>query len=212
MAVFMTEAAEAAFREAIDAIESVSSAEVVVAIRPRLRRWWLGNAVVGVVLMLALLAFELFSEDYEFELWSIAVTPLMALIIGMLLVEAISPLDRLLTPRSVADAILQEAAHAAFYELGVHGTRGRTGVLVFLALQERRVMLVGDLAVVDRVKLATQAEVLEGRFGDGVAVAKALAGFAKDYATALPRAHDDVNELGDHVQREPRRRFRGAVR
>lgn len=203
---FMTEAAEAGFRDAIQAIEDVSAAEVVVAIRPRLRRWWLGNVIVGALLMSAVVAFELFSEDYEFELWSMAVTPVMALVIGMMLVELIAPLERLLTPRSVTDGFLRDEAHAAFYELGVHGTKGRTGVLVMLALQERRAILVGDLAVAERVKLDHQAATLTG---DGVAVAKALAALAPEYAKALPRAHDDINELADDVRP---RSFRGAVR
>lgn len=202
---FMTEAAETGFREAIQAIEDVSSAEVVVAIRPRLRRWWLGNVIVGALLMSAVVAFELFSEDYEFELWSMAVTPLLALIIGMLLVELIAPLERLLTPRSITDGFLRDEAHAAFYELGVHGTKGRTGVLVMLALQERRAIFVGDLAV--RVNLEKQAETLASKLDDGVAAAKALAALAPEYAKALPRTHDDVNELADHP-----RSFRGAVR
>jgi putative membrane protein len=210
MAVFMTAAAEAAFKEAIDAIEAVSSAEVVVAVVPRLRRWLIGHVIVGALLMFGVLAFELFSEDYEFELWSIAVTPLMTLVIGMLLVEVIAPLERLLTPRSVTDGFLREAGHAAFYAHGVHNTKGRSGVLVLVAVHEQRVMLVGDLAVVEHVNLAKHQEALTGK--DGVAMAKTLAGFANDYATALPRAANDVNELGNLVHHVPHRSFRGSVR
>ncbi|MEO8704629.1 MAG: hypothetical protein ABI867_31530 [Kofleriaceae bacterium] len=217
MARFMSEAAEAGFREAIQAIEKVSSAEVVVAVRPRLHRWWIGNAIAGAVVMTAVLAFLLFSEDYEFELWSIAIMPLLAAIAGALLVEAVAPLERLLTPPTVRDAIVREAARATFYELGVHNTKGRTGVLVFVALRERRVMLVGDLAIVERLAeagLARQAEALAGELGNGgEALAKALAKLAGDYAAVLPCATDDVNELGDLVQvRRTVRRFRGSVR
>ena len=78
MAKFMTEAAEAGFRDAIRVIEARSSVEVMIAVRPRLRRWLLPHIVTGAVVMVAVLAFLLFSEDYEFELWSIAITPLLA--------------------------------------------------------------------------------------------------------------------------------------
>ena len=211
----MTERAATGFREAIQAIEKVSAAEIVVVVRPRLRRWWGGNALVGALVMVAVLAFQLFSEDYEFELWTIAVAPLLAAIIGAMLVELIAPVDRLLTPRSLRDAFAREAAHAAFYEHGVHGTKGRTGVLVFISLHERKIRLVGDLAVVERIGddgLARQAETLAAALPDGEAVATKLAAIASEYATTLPRSNGDLNELRDHVHAQRPRSFRGAAR
>ena len=86
MAKFMTAAAEAGFRGAIQVIEAQSSAEVMIAVRPWLRRWLLPHIVIGAVAIVAGLAFLLFSEDLEFELWSIAVIPLLAAVAGGLLV------------------------------------------------------------------------------------------------------------------------------
>jgi putative membrane protein len=217
MATFMTEAAEVAFREAIQAIEKVSSAEVVIAVRPRLRRLLGPNIAAGAAVMVAALAFMLFSEDLEFELWSIAVVPVLAALAGGLLVEAIAPLERALVPARVSDAIVREAARAAFYELGVHRTKGRTGVLVFMAVRERRVVLVGDLAIVERFGDAGLAHHAAGLVtalpAGGAAVARALAALADEYGAALPRAADDVNELADLVSvGRPRRRRRGSVR
>jgi putative membrane protein len=217
MAQFMTEAADAALRDAIRAIERLSSAEVVIAVRPRLRRWLVPHVVVGGVFMAAMLAFVLFSEDYEFALWSIAVLPLLTAVLGGLLVEAIPTVGRALVPARVRDAIAQEAARSAFYDLGVHKTKGRTGVLVFIAVRERCVLLVGDVAIVDKLGdagLARCAEALRSELpSGGVAVATVLASLAADFAAAMPGSPDDVNELADVVQgRRPARRFRGAVR
>jgi putative membrane protein len=217
MAKFMTEAAETELRRAIQAIERVSSTEVVVAIRPRLRRWLVPHVVVGAATMLAVLAFLLFSEDYEFALWSIAIAPLLAALAGAMLVEAVAPLERALVPASVRDALVRDAARATFYELGVHGTRGRTGVLIFVAVRERRVLLVGDLTIVAQVgepALVRHGDALrEALPAGGAAVGQALAALAWEYGAALPRATDDVNELGDLVAvRHAVRRFRGSVR
>lgn len=216
MAKFMTDAVEA-FRAAIQAIEKQSSAEVVIAVRPRVRRWLVPNIAAGAVVMAAALAFMLFSDDTEFALWSIAVVPLLAALAGALLVEAIAPLERALVPAGVCAAIVHEAARAAFYELGVHRTKGRTGVLVFVAVRERRVELVGDLAIIERFGTAGLARhaaaVIAALPAGGEPVARALAALADEYGAALPRAADDVNELADvvHVRRAPRRR-RGSVR
>jgi len=216
MAKFMTEAAEAGFRGAIQVIEAQSSVEVMIAVRPRLRRWLFPHIVTGAVAMVAVLAFLLFSEDYEFELWSIAIIPLLAAVAGGLLVEVSAPLERVLRPAAVRDEIVAEAARATFYELGVHDTKRRTGILVFVAVRERRVELVGDVTVVAKLGeagLARHAGTLIAALpAGGEAVARALAALAGEYGAALPRAAGDVNELPDLVQSARRvRRFRGRM-
>ena len=213
----MTEAAERGFREAIERIEKVSAVEVVVVVRPRLWRWLVPHIVLGMLVMLAVLAFELFSEDYEFELWTILVLAALTPLAGALLVELIPPLARIATPARVVDPMLATAAHAAFHEMGVHGTRMRTGLLVFVALHERRVALAGDRAIVDHVGepgLQRRARMLEEKLtAGGEAVAAALAAMAPDFAAALPRTEDDVNELSDvvHVRAPRPQRFRGRA-
>jgi putative membrane protein len=215
MAKLMTTQAETAFREAIEAIEKVSAVEVVVAVRPQVQRWLVPHIVIGVIAMLATLAFQLFSEDYEFELWTILLMPAFAALAGGLLVEAIPPLTRAVTPARIRDAAVDTAARAAFVELGVHATKGRTGLLVLIAIHERRVALVGDLALVERVgeaSLIRRAHTLETALPDGgEAVAAALAKLADDFAAALPRDADDVNELPDIIQIRGTRRFRGRA-
>jgi putative membrane protein len=203
------------FAGAIAAIERASSAEVVVTVQPRVRRWLAAHVIAGALVMTAVLAFMLFSEDYEFELWSFTVAPLLAAILGGVIVEA-TPLERVMTPRSVRTALVREAATAAFYDHGVHGTSGRTGVLVFVALRERVVQLVGDLEVVKQLSeeaRTRQMALLAAELPDGPRLASKLASFAPEYAAALPVTVEDRNELGDHVHhRRPLRSFRGHLR
>lgn len=216
MARFMTD--DAGFRDAIAAIEKVSAAEVVVAVRPRLRRWIAAHLGVAVLCLAGFLAFALFSEDYEFELWTILLGTLLSGAAGGLAVDVIAPLERVLVPGRARDRIVREAALIAFYELGVHGTKGRTGVLAFIAVRERRAVLVGDVAVIAELgepELQRRAAALGDLISTGgAAVADALAKQAEDFARALPRSADDVNELADlvSVRRPVRRRFRGSVR
>jgi putative membrane protein len=212
----MDEAAERGFREAIAAIEKVSSVEIVVAVRPRLRRWLVPHVVLGLLVAAGLLAFLLWS-DYEFDLWSFLVMPPLAAVIGGMLVE-LPPIGRALFPAELAAATALEAARATFVELGVHGTKARTGLLVFVVVRERRVVLVGDLGVLDKLGdagLAKRAERLATHVdAGGAAVAHALVAMADELAAALPRAEHDTNELADLVQARgaARRRFRGSPR
>ena len=218
MATFMTEAAERGFREAIQSIEGQSSAEVVIAVRARLRRSPVPYLAVAAVLAASALAFVLFSET-EFELWEILVLPVVAGALGGMAVELLAPLERVLVSRATRLATLREAACAAFYELGVHATSGRTGLLAFFALREREVLLVGDLAVVERVgepalvKLGANLAAAIAQGGEGTA--RALAALGPELAAALPRSADDVNELSDAIHAPappPARRFRGGAR
>ena len=214
---FMTDDAERGFREAIAAIEKLSAVEIVVAVRPRIRRWLVPHVVLGLIAGAGALAFALWS-DYEFDLWSILVVPLLAAIAGGMLVEAIAPLERVLVPPAIAAATALETARASFVELGAHHTQGRTGLLVFVAVRDRRVVLVGDRGVLDKIGeggLAKRAERLASHIpAGGVAVAHALVAMADELASALPRAQHDVNELADMVQTRgaARRKFRGGVR
>ncbi len=210
---FVDETGQRTMREAIEAIEAKSSIEVVVSVRPRLRRWPSANAAVGATFAIAALAFTLFA-DIEFELWEILVLPWLAGMLGGLAVELVPPVSRALTPPRVRRDNLVEAARATFYELGVSRTRGRTGVLVFVALRERAATLVGDLGVIDAVgqrALDRIAAEIANAIPDGAtAVAKALSSHADDLGAALPRADDDIDELPNEVH-VARPRARGRV-
>ena len=207
----VTDAGDRAFHAAIEAIEGASAVEVVVAIRPHARRWLVPHAVVAVVAVAAVLAFTLYS-DREFALWEILALPLLAGAVGASLVE-LGPVYRFLAPKLVRHEHVHDSARVVFVARKVHATTGRTGMLVYIAVRERIVELVGDLAVVDKVGAATLdawSRKLEAELPRGAeATAKALAALAPDCATALPHRADDVNELPDTLD-VPRRRFRGA--
>lgn len=199
---FLTEAGQRAIEDAVETIEAQSSAEIVIAIRPRARHSLIQHAVIGVVAAIAMLAFTLYSPA-EFSVWQILVLPIFAGLLGALLVEAIPPLYRFVEPPWLRYEHVREAAYAAFVERGVHATRDRTGVLIYVAVRERMVEIVGDLAVVNSVGievLAAMSGTLEAYVARGSeAFAKALAEQAPEFAKALPRRADDVDELSNTV-------------
>jgi putative membrane protein len=94
-----------------------------------------------------------------------------------------------------------EAARAAFVELGVSKTRGRSGILVFISMLERTAEVVGDIGIAPeclRAELpALQAAVAKE---DLRALVAALRAFSSPLCQAMPRAADDVNELPDELQ------------
>ena len=194
---FLTEAGQREIKAAIETIEGGSSAEVVVAVRQRLARWPSAHVAVGLLAALAMLAFQLYVDDIEFDYWSILLLPVLAGVAFGLLVELLPSVQRALTSRRARERLLREGARATFYDLGVHKTTGRTGLLVFVAIRERRVALVGDVGVVEAVgqgALDQHAAALVAEIPNGlVAIGEKL------------RA-DDVDELANAVHAVGRRR------
>jgi len=202
VADFLTDEGEQALEHAITAIESVSAAEIVIAVRPRARFALAQHAAVGFVTGVGMLAFTLYSH-LEFTLWQILVLPIFAGLAGALLVEAAPPLYRWLAPFWLRNEHVREAAYAAFVDRAVHATRDRTGILVYVALRERMVEIVADIGVLEHhgiEVLAAWAGTLEARIGDGAAAfAKELAALAPALAATLPRRPDDADELANSI-------------
>ncbi|HUS28686.1 MAG TPA: hypothetical protein VMZ53_09255 [Kofleriaceae bacterium] len=200
---FLTDEGEKELEAAVAAIEAVSSAEIVVAIRPRVRGSIVQHVIVALVMSIGMLAFTLYSP-IEFRLWHILTLPVMAGLAGGLLVEAVPALYRFLLPAQLRSVHVYDAACAAFVQRGIHATRDRTGILVYVALREQCVELVGDLGVREHVgaeTLIAWSGILEGALPNGAkAVAKELAALAPELAKALPRRADDIDELANGVQ------------
>jgi len=207
---FLTEAGQREIKAAIETIEGGSSAEVVVAVRQRLARWPSAHVAVGLLAALAMLAFQLYVDDIEFDYWSILLLPVLAGVAFGLLVELLPSVQRALTSRRARERLLREGARATFYDLGVHKTTGRTGLLVFVAIRERRVALVGDVGVVEAVgqgALDQHAAALVAEIPNGlVAIGKKLRDLAPVLAKPLPKRADDVDELANAVHAVGRRR------
>lgn len=200
----MSEEAKEAFGKAIESVEGVSSAEVVVAVRRRSRRYVHANFIVGILGAFAALATMLY-VDYSFSLSSILIDPLIAGVVVGLLSNAFAPLQRWMTPASVKHAAVKTAAQSTFYEKGVRHTSGRTGILVYVSLLERRCEVVPDsgilVAVADGAwkRACARVDAALTHEKDGVAIARAIERLGDVLGPALPVSEDDVNELPDEV-------------
>jgi len=185
---------------AVEAIESGTSAEVVVTVRRRAGHYRQTDLYAGAGLALAMLAFLLFDE-HVYEVAWMPVNVVVAFVVGAFVTANAPALRRALTsPRLIADSV-RTAGRAAFYDLGISRTKGRTGVLVFVAMFERKVELVVDVAVHPdelgsewRAAVAALEAAVRGR-PDFDAFLVALESLRAPLARALPIQPDDVNEL-----------------
>lgn len=201
---FYEDRAKSETRKAVADIESVTSAEIVVALRRAAGDYRAADYLVGFVLSVVVLLVMLFVER-EFRLLAFPGGVVAAFVFGALVTSQIAPIRRTFTLPSKRRAAVQTAARAAFVDLGVSRTSGRTGVLVFVALFEREVEIIADIGI-DTDAMGAEwrdaVTALRGSLEPAPSFdrfAEKLRGLAKPLSVALPRAADDVNELPDEV-------------
>ncbi len=199
---FFEEATREKTAAEVKAIEARTSAKVVVAVRRTSGQYRHTDYLVGFVLSLAtLLALLYLPIDFPLELFPVDVALSFAMGAG---VSAVLPvLRRRLTSRKLLEENVRTAARAAFVELGVSRTSGRTGILVFVSIFERRAEVVADVGV-DTSALGQEWEEAQAKLSAAVVSAEdpepffqALRLMAPPLERALPRSADDINELPD---------------
>lgn len=106
------------------------------------------------------------------------------------------------------DTIVEEVLdHAAFVfeELGMHRTKDRNGVLIYVSVAQRRAAVIGDAGIHERLPQGFWNDTLRvilqefkaGRFADGLCLGVERTG--ERLREHFPRASDDRNELSDEV-------------
>lgn len=122
-------------------------------------------------------------------------------------VGASSGLRRLLTPLQVLDQRVARRAEAAFLEEEVFDTRERTGILIFLALFERRVVILGDTGINDKVAHEEWKTIVDNvargiREGHaGAALVEAIGTCGRILAERrVERRPDDMDELSNELR------------
>lgn len=201
--LFATEEGKKRVRHAIVAIEAQTSAEIVVAVRPRVAHYRHVDYLVGfAVSLLALLVFLFYPVD--FELVTMPLDSIVAFAFGSVVAAHMPPLRRLLMSRRLLDTAVRHAARAAFVDSGIVRTAAHNGILVFVAIYERRVEVVADFGIDLPLLGSGWTEVLADlrrsvARTDLEAFVVALTRLGPLLGRVMPRAQDDRNELSDEV-------------
>jgi putative membrane protein len=120
-------------------------------------------------------------------------------------VASLWPLRRALVPASIAADAVRKDAHAQFLAHGIHLTEARTGVLIYVALAERRVEIVADDGIHrkvdqsawDALARAVADAAKAGRLAEGIV--NAVHGAGALLARHFPPPPVNRNELPDRV-------------
>ncbi len=141
---------------------------------------------------------------FELPLLANGITMLASLIIA-----AISgrypTVQRWFTVAFDRDQQVESRAELEFYEAGLNRTKDSTGILIFVSLMEREVVVLADRGISTLLPQSTWDEIVgkliasmkAGQFAKGLE--SAIHDCARILAVHFPRAKDDQNEIKDVV-------------
>ena len=143
--------------------------------------------------------------SHHVTIWTYVPLTLLLYFPARLLVSRVEALQRPFLSRSRLAETVRERAVRAFYEKGLYRTRGETGILIFISLFERKVWILGDRGINDRIPAeAWQGLALrlsrgmgEGRGCD--ALCDVIAACGEELGRHFPSGADDRNELTDEL-------------
>jgi uncharacterized membrane protein len=104
---------------------------------------------------------------------------------------------------------IRDVAERTFERLGMTKTARRNGVLLFIACEEQRFVILGDEGIDDKVPPGfwdTIAAKLTIRFKNGdftEGIVEAILAAGEHLSAYFPRSADDVNELPDEIDVRP---------
>jgi putative membrane protein len=149
---FFTEDDCRAIAEAAEGAEGRTSGEVVPYVVGSCdeysETWWKATVLGALVGGLGGIAVHNIAGVWGGSIWSWVILPAVVLAVaGALAARWFNPVRRLLVPDQILDHRARQRAEMAFLEEEVFSTRDRSGILIFLALFEHRVVVLGDSGI-----------------------------------------------------------------
>ncbi len=189
---------------AIREVETGTAGEVVVMVVDQSDTYPEGQILAGIIIgsLLSLIVTDLFFADSLWIFMPIAIV--LASAIGWL-VNYTPPIKRFFTLDSHMEDEVQEGALVAFYDKGLYQTRDDTGVLFYISLFERKVWVLADKGIYEKIeqeKLQEYArDVAKGvKAGNGAEVlCREIQEIGEILAEHFPIKPGDVDELSNKV-------------
>jgi putative membrane protein len=187
---------------AVLAAERGTAAELIVVVAARSGSYLDIAGAMGAVVAMLVLVVALFAPA-TFHPLAVAVEIPLAFGFAAWLAHRTPGLMRVLAPAARARKQVERAAAAHFLSQAVHGTKGRTGLLVYLSLLEERVTCVPDLGLEGRVPSAAWSEVRWSATGDPsrprtqADLVRGIEQIGTILRARMPAQGADVNELPD---------------
>ena len=204
--------------QTIQAAESLTSAEIVPVVATASGRYDRAEDLIGLWLgVLLVVAVSVFSPAAMAEpggwdshplLWQtlkLVAVLLGGFLVGAVLSSRIGWLRRLFTPATQMRDEVNQRARSVFFDNRVHHTQSGGGLLIYISLFERIAVILADQQILDSLGQSplddlcqTLTQQLQSK-QPTEALCQTIQAAGEKLQPALPRAHDDANELPDSL-------------
>jgi len=205
MATNFKDAIKAEIGNIISQIESQSHAELVVIVKPRIQGYSEYPLAIGATLAFMALSYFRFSPEF-YEDWVIYAGTVLGFVLGAVLTGGIPSVLRLLVGQNRLEKSAEIMARACFQKGGIHHTRDKTGVLIFVAFWERQIVILPDRGVESAIPLGEWEKIQQDFRGvfraknPGTAFVAKLEGMRTIFSRYIPQIEGDINELPDNLE------------
>ncbi len=189
--------------EAVREAELQTSGEIVPYVVERSDHYeeaeWRGGVLAGALTFAVLTVVRsLLAAWVPYDAMELGLATLAAGACGMLAIRIVAPLRRLFAGRHLLSRRVEQRAAEAFISEEVFHTKARTGILIFVSLFERRVLVVGDAGINAKVKKEEWDGVVQRVIG-GIVAGKPADGLVEAIAACgtLLRKHGVARGKGD---------------
>jgi putative membrane protein len=192
-------------------VESRTTGEIVVMVVDRSDHY-IEAEVLGGVLLGSLLSLILTLLFFHSSVWSYVPLSFLFFFPCRLLFKRVETLKRLFIGIRRKEGAVRQRAERVFFEKGLYKTKKNTGVLIFLSLLERKIWVLADKGIyekmdqetLDRYANGVSRGIREGRAYE--ALSQAIQGIgvllSQHFPITSPITSDDTDELPDDVMTE----------
>jgi putative membrane protein len=169
---------------------------------------WRASTVAGVLAFAVFALVRSFSAAWEpFDVAGIAIVTLGVGILGMLAAKFVPAVKRACAGGHLIDRRVEQRAAEAFIAEEVFRTEARTGILIFVSMLERRVLVVGDSGINAKVRKEDWQGVVS-RVVDGIKAGQPAGGLVEAITMCggllegkgVARSPKDRDELPDDLR------------
>ena len=201
---FFTEAEKARIKETTQHVESRTIGEVAVMVVDTSDQY-IEAEIIGGVLIGSLLSLSLTLLYFHSSIWVYIPLSFLLFFPSCLVFNKLPVLKTAFIGINRKEHAVRERAVRAFYEKGLYRTKKNTGVLIFLSLLERRVWILADRGIYEKITQKTLngfAKTISQGIRDGRTcdvLCEVMREIGEPLARNFPITPDDVDELPDEV-------------
>ncbi|NPA67248.1 MAG: hypothetical protein GXO50_01415 [Chlorobi bacterium] len=189
----------------IEDIENKSLVEIVAAVRKNSGNYRDVSLFFASVVSFLIVSWLMFAE-FIIDVYHIYFIALASFVLLYLICELINPLKRLLIRKKRMNRNVEIYGRAIFQKGGIRFTGQKTGVLIFLSVFEKQVLILPDRGALTAVPdeewqtLNNNFQTVFNRKDIATAFIKELKNSGKIFAEYILPAENDINELPDDLE------------